>query len=308
MMKIFLTGATGFVGSAVLKELLRLKGYKITCLVRELPPAGKIKGWNPVVGDLADISSFETLLHGHDIIIHCAGRAHILDDRSENPFEEFRRINAEGTLNLARAGAFAGVQRFIFLSSIKVNGEETIPGYRFDHTSAPHPIDPYGVSKHEAEKRLRMLSAECGLQVCIIRPTLVYGHGVKGNVRRLIQLSHRGLPLPIASMKNNKRSMIHIDNLVSLIITCIHHRNAGDATFLASDDQDMSTSEFVDILARLHAVPIKQVHLPLSILRWLARVLGYEAEIKRLTGNLQVNIQHTKSELDWIPPHNWRSE
>ena len=301
-MKIFLTGATGFVGAAVLTELLRSKENDVSCLVRTMPPADKIAGWKPVVGDLTDISSFQTGLSGNDVIIHCAGRAHILKDPSKEPLREFRKINSDSTLRLAEAGVSAGVKRFIFLSSIKVNGEETVSGHPFDHTSAPSPVDPYSVSKYEAEERLRALSTYSGLQVCIIRPTLVYGFGVKGNVHRLIQLIYKRLPIPCASLKFNKRSMVHIDNLVSLIITCIHHRNAGGETFLVSDDQDMSTSEFIYTLGKLYAVPVRQVYFPLWIMFYLARAFGYGAEIKRLTGDLQVNIDHTKNSLNWIPP------
>lgn len=306
-MKVFVTGASGFIGGALVTELLRNSSYEVSYLVRNISNK-QLAGCTAVLGDLTDIPSFKDALSGHDVIIHCAGRAHIMNDRAKDPLKEFRLVNTESTARLAEAGASAGVRRFIFLSSIKVNGEETTPGQPFDHKSSPRPADPYGVSKHEAEMRLRELPTLSALEVCIIRPTLVYGDGMKGNVRRLVRLIERGLPIPFASAKHNKRSMVHIDNLVSLIITCIQNPNAAGQTFLVSDDRDLSTAEFIGVLGNLCARPAKQVSFPLWIMHRLARSFCYDAEFKRLTGTLQVNIEHTKSVLGWKPPRHLVSD
>lgn len=303
-MKVFVTGATGFVGAGLLEELLSKKDFEVSCLVRSMPPKDQVAGWTPVLGDLTDISSFQSELPGHDVIIHCAGRAHVMNDRVKEPLQEFRLINSDSTLRLAEVCASVGVKRFIFLSTVKVNGEETTPGHPFDHTSTPSPVDPYGISKYEAEMQLRSLSADYGLEVCIIRPTLVYGRGVKGNVHRLMQLIEKGTPLPLAAIKNNRRSMVHIDNLVSLIMTCMRHEKANGKTFLVSDDHDMSTYEFIRTLGILNEISVKQVYVPLWILRGVARAFGFKSEMQRLTGNLQVSIKYTKNTLSWTPPRN----
>jgi len=253
-------------------------------------------------GDINDVASFKDDLAGFDVIIHSAGRAHVMNDQASDPAREFRIVNTEGTISLANAAAQTGVKRIVFLSSIKVNGERTEQGRPFNERSPANPVDPYGVSKHEAEMALRELSSNSQLEVCIIRPTLVYGEGVKGNVHRLTQLMKKGVPLPFASISKNKRSMIHIDNLLSLIVACARHPDAAGQTFLASDNNDMSTAEFVGYLAQLNGERAIQIPFPVWLLEIAANLLGRGREIDRLTGNLQVDIQHTMEVLEWTPP------
>ena len=301
-MKIFVTGASGFVGSALIETLTKMPNHEVKGLVRRPSPPDADGDWQPVVGDITNIMSFKNALKGIDVIIHAAGRAHLMNDPSENPLREFLKVNTGGTMALARAAEIAGIKRLIFLSSIKVNGEKTTLGRPFNENSLPRPVDCYGVSKHEAEMQLREFAASSALEVSIIRPTLVYGEGVKGNVHRLRWIMSKGLPLPLASVSGNKRSMVHIDNLVSLIIACVEHPDAFDKPLFASDNKDMSTTEFVTFLAKLDGRSTKQIPVPVWLLNILGRLFARGPEIKRLTGTLQVDIGYTMRALNWKPP------
>jgi len=224
-----------------------------------------------------------------------------MNDDTADPLREFRRINVDGTLQLARQAAEAGVKRFVFISSIKVNGESTVPGQPFTAAQAPAPIDPYGVSKWEAEQQLRKLSAETGMEVVIIRPALVYGPGVKANFLNMMKWLYKGVPLPLGAI-HNKRSLVALDNLVDLIVTCIDHPRAANQTFLVSDGEDLSTTELLQRTSRALGKLPRLLAVPAWMLETAAKILGKQSIAQRLLGSLQVDIAHTRETLGWTPP------
>lgn len=283
-MTCLITGATGFVGKS-LCILLEQNKYLIKLSDQRL----SILDW-----------SHELLTI--DTVIHLAARVHIIKDRSTNPLSDFRNVNVDGTLNLARQAAAAGVKRFIFLSSIKVNGEFTLPNQPFKANEA-NPQDPYGISKHEAEIGLRDIAAETGMEVVIIRPPLIYGAGVKANFASLSRIVKAGMPLPLGSVINNRRSFVSLQNLIDLIITCIDHPKAANQTFLVSDDDDVSTSELIRKIAKAQNVPTRLFPVPIIFLKSLAKVFGKLEIEQRLLGNLQVDITKNKTLLGWQPPY-----
>jgi nucleoside-diphosphate-sugar epimerase len=224
-----------------------------------------------------------------------------MDDACENPLEEFRRINVDSTLNLARQAAVAGVRRFVFISSVKVNGESTPPGRPFSECDIASPLDPYGISKHEAELGLRDIAAQTGMDVVIIRPPLVYGPGVKANFAALAEAIGKRWPLPLGGL-HNKRSLVALDNLVDFTLTCVTHPDAANQTFLVSDGHDLSTTELVRGLAKWTDRPARLLPVPSWVIRAAGAALGKSAAVMRLTGNLQVDISKAKSVLGWTPP------
>lgn len=246
-------------------------------------------------------SCWANLVHEVDTVIHCAARAHVMNDHSIDPLKAFQEINVGGTLNLARQAALQGVRRFIFISSIKVNGESTAFERPYHADNVPAPEDPYGLSKLEAEQGLQQLSAATGLEVVIIRPPLVYGRGVKGNFASLIKLIEMGVPLPLGAI-HNKRSLVGIDNLVDLIIRCIDHPAAANQVFLAGDGEDLSTTQLLRGVAKAMGRPSRLIPAPVSLLQLGASLLGKKALAQRLLGTLQVDITKTRELLDWTPP------
>lgn len=244
---------------------------------------------------------FGDCLEGVSVIIHCAARVHIMNDKAEHPIAAFKEVNTLGTLNLARQAATAGVKRFIFVSSIKVNGESTSGCTSFRSNDDCHPQDSYGISKYEAEIGLKKLATDTGMEVVIIRPTLVYGPGVKANFYSLINLVSKGIPLPFGCITQNKRSLVSITNLVDLIITCIDHPKAANQVFLVSDDHDVSTSEMVREMAKALNKPMWQFPLPVWCYKLAGKLFSKSQMVDRLTGSLQVDITHTKETLDWTP-------
>lgn len=297
--KVFLTGGSGFLGGSLLQRLLA-DGVCVTAAVRGSGASLAIPTYR--FTQLSDKQVWSDGLSNHDVLLHCAARVHIMDDPSADPLTEFRRVNVEGTLNLARQAAAAGVQRFIFISSIKVNGEETAPGDAFTASDVPAPQDPYGLSKFEAEEGLRSLAQQTGMEVVIIRPPLVYGPSVKGNFVSMIKLVQKGLPLPLGAI-HNKRSLVGIDNLVDLIIRCIDHPAAANQTFLASDGVDLSTTELLRSVVKAMGKPSRLVPVPASLLQTGAGLLGKKAMAQRLLGSLQVDISKTREVLGWEPPY-----
>lgn len=241
-------------------------------------------------------------MRGCDVVLHLAGRAHVMHEEALDPLGRFREVNTAGTLNLARQAAAAGVRRFVFASSIKVNGEETAPNRPFRHDDAPRPADPYGVSKREAEDGLRALAATTGMEVVIVRPPLVYGPGVKANFLSLMRAVQRGLPLPLASVTGNRRSLVALDNLADLLITCVSHPAAAGQTFLVSDGEDLSTADLLRRMGRALHRPARLLPCPPPLLQMGATMLGKSAIGHRLLGNLQVDISHTRATLGWTPP------
>jgi nucleoside-diphosphate-sugar epimerase len=250
------------------------------------------------VNDLnADWSS---ALDDQHVVIHTAARAHILKDEVPDPLAEYRKVNVDGTMNLARQAAHAGVRRFVFISSIKVNGEQTRPGVPFSTDDLPAPQDPYGISKHEAEQGLHQLAQESGMEVVIIRPPLVYGPEVKGNFATLVRIVERGVPLPFGAV-HNKRSLVAVDNLVDLIITCINHPAAANQVFLAADGEDVSTSELLRGVAKAMGKPARLIPVPAGLLMLAATLVGKKAVAQRLLGSLQVDIGKAREVLGWEP-------
>jgi nucleoside-diphosphate-sugar epimerase len=239
-------------------------------------------------------------LANEQVVIHTAARAHIMKDEVPDPLAEYRKVNLEGTLNLARQAAQAGVKRFIFISSIKVNGEQTPLGKPFTPEDTPAPEDPYGISKYEAEQGLQQLAQETGMEVVIIRPPLVYGPGVKGNFASMVRLVEKGIPLPLGAI-HNKRSLVALDNLVDLIITCIDHPAAANQVFLAGDGEDLSTTELLRGVANAMGKPARLIPVPAGVLMLGATVLGKKAMAQRLLGSLQVDISKAREVLGWEP-------
>ncbi|MDH0057963.1 UDP-glucose 4-epimerase family protein [Stutzerimonas stutzeri] len=299
--KVKITGANGFIGSHLFSRLERHPKCHVIGLCRNVPHIKGAVSRLLAVGDLqqADLAA---ALRAGDVLIHAAARAHIMKDEVVDPLAEYRRINVEGTLNLARQAATAGVRRFIFISSIKVNGEATPTGTAFHADDKLAPEDAYGLSKMEAEQGLRELAAETGMEVVIIRPPLVYGPGVKGNFASMIKLVDRGLPLPLGAI-HNKRSLVGIDNLVDLIIHCIDHPAAANQVFLAGDGEDLSTTELLRGVGKAMGKPARLTPVPAGLLQFGATLLGKKAMAQRLLGSLQVDISKTCELLDWKPPY-----
>jgi len=254
-----------------------------------------------VVENINAATKWCAVLEGADTVIHLAARVHVMRDSAREPLGEFRLVNTEGTLNLARQAAEAGVRRFVYLSSIKVNGETTVPNRPFTLDSSTMPRDPYGISKHEAEMGLRRLARKTGMAVVIIRPTLVYGQGAKGNFNELLKIVARGVPLPFASIKN-RRSLVGIDNLVDFILTCLEHPAAANETFMVSDGEDLSTPELIRRMARAMNRPALLLPVPKSVLMAAATILGKRDMAQRLCNNLQVDITKSRDLLGWKPP------
>lgn len=236
-----------------------------------------------------------------DTVVHCAARVHVMSETASDPLVEFRKANVQGTLDLAREAVSRGVRRFIFISSIKVNGEGTEPGRPYTADSPPNPVDPYGVSKREAEQALLDLAEETGLEVVIIRPVLVYGPGVKANVQTMMRWLKRGVPLPLGAI-HNRRSLVSLDNLVDLIITCIEHPAAVGQVFLVSDGEDLSTTELLRRMGRALGAPARLLPVPASWIGAAAKVLNRQAFARRLCGSLRVDIMKTRQVLGWTPP------
>ncbi|MGE8066792.1 UDP-glucose 4-epimerase family protein [Pseudomonas sp. NPDC089569] len=296
--RVLVTGASGFVGSALVAKLLADDRFipvsAIRGLSRGVLPVGHISY------DLESGISVEAL-QGIDTIVHAAARVHVMEGSGSDDLEAFRRANVEGTLRLARSAVQAGVRRFIFISSIKVNGEHTSPGKPFTSSDLPAPVDAYGVSKSEAEQALRALALCTGLEVVIIRPPLVYGPGVKANFERMLGWVYSGVPLPFGSI-SNKRSLVALDNLLDLIVLCIQHSAAPGNTFLVSDGEDLSTTQLLRCVAQSLGVRSTILPVPQRILSMCFILMGKRALATRLCGSLQVDISDTREQLGWTPP------
>lgn len=298
--KVLLTGCTGFVGRSVLTRLCRDGEAVIACSRTEMLKAPSAAEYMQVA-DLDSNTDWTLVLSGVAVVIHCAARVHVMNDTSSNPLTEFRQVNVDGTLNLARQAAAAGVRRFIFISSIKVNGEGTDVGAPYHADAQPAPADPYGISKTEAEQGLRALADETGMEVVIIRPVLVYGPGVKANFLSMMRWLHKGVPLPFGAI-DNSRSLVSLDNLVDLIVTCIDHPAAANQTFLVSDGEDLSTTELLRRMGAALGKPARLLPVPSWMLEAGAALLGKQALSHRLCGSLQVDISKTRELLNWTPP------
>lgn len=303
-MSILITGASGFVGGAVL-EAAQKCGMTVRPVFRNPKQAkrcGDSEDQAVAVPTLGAETDWRAALKGIDVVVHCAARAHVMHDTTSDPLAEFRKVNVDGALNLARQAASAGVRRFVFISSIKVNGEATQLGCPYTAQDTPAPVDAYGISKAESEAGLRLLSQGTGLEVVIVRPPLVYGPGVKGNFASLLAWVRRGMPLPLGAVTQNRRSLVGLDNLVDLILTCVDHPKAANQTFLVSDGEDLSTTELLQRMGKAMNRPARLLPVPASLLAFAARLLGKKAVAQRLLGSLQVDISKTCELLDWTPP------
>ncbi len=300
MTKILITGATGFVGRALFKNLKSKKKYLIHLSARtnqeKLFEGGK--AFN--IGEIDFNTNWNDALDGVDCIVHCAARAHMSEKKQTDSLNSYRRVNVDGTINLAKQAMAIGIKRFIFLSSIKVNGEGTIASKSFKYNDISQPEDAYGISKWEAEQALLEISKQTGLEVVIIRPPLVYGEGVKGNFLRLLNLVYKRIPLPFAKI-NNLRSFIALDNLIDLIICCIDHPKAAGKTFLVSDSEDLSTTDLIIKLFKLMDKSPRLFQVPQLIIQLIGRLAGKSLEVKRLLGSLRVDNSYTREILGWSP-------
>lgn len=291
---LLLTGANGFVGTRV-AELAEGRSFQVKPVVRDSGAPDTV-----AVGNIGANTDWSAALRSVDCVVHLAARVHVMDETATDPLSEFRKVNTAGTLRLAQQAAEAGVKRFVFVSSIKVNGEATF-GQPFTEQDAPQPQDPYAISKAEAEQALWSVCAQSGMEGVVIRPPLVYGPGVRGNFERLMALVARGLPLPLGWV-DNCRTLVALDNLVDLILVAARHPGAAGQTFLAGDGDDLSTAELIRRIAARMGRRARLLPVPVSALRAAGRLTGRSAMIERLCGDLQADISHAQSVLGWRPP------
>jgi nucleoside-diphosphate-sugar epimerase len=295
-MKVVVTGGSGFVGSAVL-DRLAAEGHEPVGAVR-----GEMRGRGPIsfirAPDLAEAGSWREALSGADAIVHAAARVHVM---SGGAYEEYRRVNVEGTLHLAREAAKAGVRRLVFISSIKAQGEATQEGRPFRSDEPPGPVDPYGRSKLEAEQGLFAFGRAEGMEIVSIRPPLVYGPGVRANFRSLMRLLHSGVPLPLASVRA-RRSLVSVDNLADLVLSCLRHPQAPGKLFLASDGEDLPVPRMLRLLAQALGRQARLVPVPPAMLMSFASLLGKSEQARRLCTPLEIDIRPTIETLGWTPP------
>jgi nucleoside-diphosphate-sugar epimerase len=302
MKKILVTGANGFVGLNIYKHLIKLN-YSVKGIIRNLDNTLiNCDSKYISVGNIDAETNWDNALEGIDCIIHCAGKAHAMNKEVE--LDIYRKVNRDGTKHLAEQAVKAKIKRFIFLSSVKVNGESTgnSDGPKiFTNDDMPNPQDNYAISKFEAEKALWEVASKTGLEVVVIRLPLVYGYGAKGNLARLIKIIYSKIPLPLGGIQN-KRSLIGIDNLVDILARFIEHPNAAGKTFLVSDGEDLSTPELIRLLASTMGQSAKLFTVPTFLLKFLGFVIGKQKEIDRLTDSLQIDSSHVREILNWTPP------
>jgi nucleoside-diphosphate-sugar epimerase len=299
--RVLVTGANGFIGQAVCVDLSS-RGYRIYGATRGsanvvYPAAVE----HLAMGDIDDCTDWANALSGVDSIVHLAARVHHMHETINDPLEEYRRVNVALTLNLARQAVNAGVRRFIFVSSVKVNGEQTPFGQPFTAEDVPSPQDPYGLSKYEAEQALIRLSQQTSLEIVILRPVLVYGPGVKANFEAMMRWLQRGVPLPLGAL-DNQRSLIALENLTDCIAICLQHPAAANQTFLVSDGEDLTVTALLRRTAAAFGKPARLVSVPMFVLRLTGHVFGKEAIVNRLCDTLQVDITKIQRMLGWVPP------
>jgi len=298
-MKLLITGANGFVGKSLCAEL-RYQGHTVLAAVRSLDKQ-VVDVDKVLITSIGKETDWCSALQNVEVVIHLAARVHVMNETVVDPLTEFRKVNVDGTLNLAMQAAKAGVKRFIFVSSAKVNGEQTELGKPFTEASAANSQDAYGISKHEAEQGLMRIAEQTGMEVVIIRPPLVYGAGVKANFATMMRAVKQGIPLPLGAI-HNKRSFVYVGNLVSFILRCVDHPAAANQTFLVSDGHDLSTTELLQACAVALGVKARLLPVPQKFLELCLAVLGKRAVAQRLCGNLQVDISKAHTLLGWAPP------
>lgn len=294
-----MTGANGFLGQALCKHLS--KTVEVTAAVRNSCTTVPADIKKTVVGDLADEPDWHSALGGVDVVIHCAARVHVMREQHTDPAEQYRKVNVVATEQLAMQASQSGVKRLVFISSIKVNGEETPIDRPFQASDPANPVDEYGISKLHAEQALLRVSQETGLEIVIIRPPLIYGPGVKGNFQTMMRWLSRSIPLPLGGIEN-LRSLVALDNLVDLVATSAFHPMAAGQTFLASDGEDISTPELLRRAATAMNRNAILLPVPQNLLETLASFSGRGAMMQRLTGSLRVDNRHAVDRLGWTPP------
>lgn len=300
--KTFLvTGGSGFLGHALITRLAKLPDCSVVAPVRAASAVFPACVRRLALTSLNGSNDWSEALADVDVVVHAAARVHVMKEVSSDPLAAFRQVNVEATLNLARAAAASGVKRFIYISSIKVNGEGTPPGTAYNAEDVPAPIDPYGISKLEAEQGLQALAADTGMELVIIRPVLVYGPGVKANFLSMMRWLYRGVPLPLGAV-HNYRSLVAVDNLVDFIVTCSDHPAAANQVFLVSDGEDVSTTQLLRKLATALGKPARLLPIPVWLMSGVAALLGQRALSDRIFGSLQVDISKNRQLLDWVPP------
>ena len=297
-MKILVTGAAGFVGRALGERLARDGNEPVPAVRQATGLAGE-----HVVGDMGASTDWTVVLNACDAVVHLAARVHVMHDTAADPLALYRATNTDATLNLARQAAQTGVKRFVFISTIKVNGEGRDEAYRETDTAAPE--DAYAISKWEAEQGLWQIAQETGLEIVILRPPLVYGPGVKANFRRLIDTVARGWPLPLGAIKN-RRSLLYLGNFVDAIRLCVEHPAAAGQTFLLDDGEPVSTPELIRAVARAIGRPARLWPVPLGVFELAGALLGKRAAVARLTGSLWVDSSPIRARLGWTPPYTLR--
>jgi len=296
---VLVTGANGFIGKALCEDLSQT-GHLVRGAFRS-DSSVVTAVESQVVGEINGETDWSEALRNIDVVIHLAARVHVMDDQSADPLAEFRRVNVDGSLNLAKQAARAGVKRLIYLSSVKVNGEYTLPKHPFKESNVANPQDAYGLSKFEAEQALLLIAQDTVMEVVIIRPPLVYGQGVKANFASMIRMVKRGVPLPLGAIRNS-RSFVYVGNLVSLITICMDHPAAVNQVFLVSDGCDLSTTQLLQACATALGVKSRLWHVPQGFIEGLAALAGKRDVAQRLCGNLQVDITKARSLLGWTPP------
>jgi nucleoside-diphosphate-sugar epimerase len=297
--RILVTGANGFVGTALCRRLNET-GYSVRVALRKLDRVAGLELDAVQVGNINELSSWKKALDGCQYVVHLAGRAHVMREMAHDPLAAFRSTNTAGTLNLANLAAEWGVKRFVFLSSVKVHGEAS--SHPLNEDDLPQPRDPYAISKWEAEQGLRNIGDKTSMDVVILRPPLIYGPGVRANFLSLLSVARRGLPLPLASIKN-RRSLLYVGNLTSAILACLNHPNASGQTFLLSDGEDISTADLIRRMAKALGRPERLWSMPENWLRYMGRMTGHHAEIERLLGSLSVDSSKIRRLLEWSPPY-----
>lgn len=299
MKNLLITGATGFIGKELSLKLLQ-KNYKLTASIRKPSSTLPSQINKFIINDSFASLDWTPALKSINTVIHTAARVHVMHDKSTNPLAEFRKINVDATLNLAQQAASSGVSRFIFISSIKANGESTNSHHIFTPDNTTIPTDPYGLSKYEAEQGLLALAKKTKMEIVIIRPPLVYGLNVKGNFLSLIKCVQKRIPLPLGSIYN-RRSFVALDNLVDFIICCINHPKAANEIFIISDNEDISTTELLHRLATAFNTKSLLVPIPSTILLFFAKLLSKKEALDRLLGSLQVDSSKARELLSWKP-------
>jgi len=302
--RVCVTGASGFVGTILCRRLLE-RGTDVTGIVRKdgaSPFPDNAHYRQIAIGDIGPATDWAVALADVQTFFHLAARVHVMHDTSANPLTEFRQVNTLATTHLAREAAANGVKRLVYVSTIKVNGEETHDGSRFAPSDVPAPQDPYAISKWEAEQELHRIAGETGLEVVVVRPPLVYGPDVKGNFAQMLSAVARSFPLPFTSA-TNMRSLVYVENLVDALIACATHPAAVGQTYLISDGEDVSTPDLLSRLATALGVSPRLFPFPLMLLRLAGTLVGKTAQLERLLGSLQVDSDKIRRELNWVPPY-----